>query len=29
MRTTMHKWSKPMYQNMRFGFEINLYVKVR
>ncbi|MES9811816.1 MAG: pyrroloquinoline quinone precursor peptide PqqA [Candidatus Thiodiazotropha endolucinida] len=25
----MHKWSKPMYQNMRFGFEINLYVKVR
>ncbi|MES9923779.1 MAG: pyrroloquinoline quinone precursor peptide PqqA [Candidatus Thiodiazotropha endolucinida] len=25
----MHKWSKPMFQNMRFGFEINLYVKVR
>ncbi|MES9919310.1 MAG: pyrroloquinoline quinone precursor peptide PqqA [Candidatus Thiodiazotropha sp.] len=25
----MHKWSKPMYQNMRFGFEINLYVEVR
>ncbi|MES9826667.1 MAG: pyrroloquinoline quinone precursor peptide PqqA [Candidatus Thiodiazotropha sp.] len=25
----MHKWSKPMYQNMRFGFEINLYVNVR
>ncbi|MET0062356.1 MAG: pyrroloquinoline quinone precursor peptide PqqA [Candidatus Thiodiazotropha endolucinida] len=25
----MHKWSKPMFQNMRFGLEINLYVKVR
>ncbi|MES9945879.1 pyrroloquinoline quinone precursor peptide PqqA [gamma proteobacterium symbiont of Ctena orbiculata] len=25
----MHKWSKPRYQNLRYGFEINLYVKVR
>ncbi|PVV05894.1 MAG: coenzyme PQQ precursor peptide PqqA [gamma proteobacterium symbiont of Ctena orbiculata] len=28
-RITMHKWSKPRYQNLRYGFEINLYVKVR
>jgi len=26
---TMKKWSKPAFQNMRYGFEINLYVKVR
>jgi coenzyme PQQ precursor peptide PqqA len=25
----MKKWSKPKFQNMRYGFEINLYVKVR
>ncbi|MES9970433.1 MAG: pyrroloquinoline quinone precursor peptide PqqA [Candidatus Thiodiazotropha sp.] len=25
----MHKWSKPGYQDLRYGFEINLYVKVR
>ncbi|MCU7931046.1 MAG: pyrroloquinoline quinone precursor peptide PqqA [Candidatus Thiodiazotropha sp. (ex Codakia rugifera)] len=25
----MTKWSKPTFQNLRYGFEINLYVKVR
>jgi len=25
----MKKWSKPSFQNMRYGFEINLYVTVR
>ncbi|MCM8855718.1 MAG: pyrroloquinoline quinone precursor peptide PqqA [Candidatus Thiodiazotropha sp. (ex Lucinoma kastoroae)] len=25
----MNKWSKPTFQNLRYGFEINLYVKVR
>jgi coenzyme PQQ precursor peptide PqqA len=25
----MKKWSKPSFQNMRYGFEINLYVRVR
>jgi coenzyme PQQ precursor peptide PqqA len=25
----MKKWSKPEFQNLRYGFEINLYVKVR
>ncbi|MBT3045772.1 MAG: pyrroloquinoline quinone precursor peptide PqqA [gamma proteobacterium symbiont of Ctena orbiculata] len=25
----MQKWSKPRYQDLRYGFEINLYVKVR
>jgi coenzyme PQQ precursor peptide PqqA len=25
----MKKWSKPKFQNLRYGFEINLYVKVR
>jgi len=23
------KWSKPEFQNLRYGFEINLYVTVR
>ncbi|MDJ0740019.1 MAG: pyrroloquinoline quinone precursor peptide PqqA [Gammaproteobacteria bacterium] len=28
--TTMKKtWTKPEFQNLRYGFEINLYVKVR
>ena len=27
---TMRKtWTKPEFQNLRYGFEINLYVKVR
>jgi coenzyme PQQ precursor peptide PqqA len=26
---TMKKWSKPEFQNLRYGFEINLYVTVR
>lgn len=26
---TMKTWSKPEFQNLRYGFEINLYVKVR
>lgn len=25
----MKKWSKPKFENLRYGFEINLYVKVR
>ncbi|MCP3868156.1 MAG: pyrroloquinoline quinone precursor peptide PqqA [Gammaproteobacteria bacterium] len=25
----MKKWSKPAFENLRYGFEINLYVKVR
>ena len=25
----MKKWSKPGFQNMRYGFEINLYIKAR
>jgi coenzyme PQQ precursor peptide PqqA len=25
----MKKWSKPRFQNLRYGFEINLYVTVR
>ncbi|PUB81826.1 MAG: pyrroloquinoline quinone precursor peptide PqqA [gamma proteobacterium symbiont of Ctena orbiculata] len=25
----MQKWSKPRYQDLRYGFEINLYIKVR
>ncbi|MEW8328117.1 MAG: pyrroloquinoline quinone precursor peptide PqqA [Candidatus Thiodiazotropha sp.] len=25
----MQKWSKPRYQDLRYGFEINLYAKVR
>jgi len=25
----MKTWSKPEFQNLRYGFEINLYVKVR
>jgi len=25
----MKKWCKPTFHNMRYGFEINLYVKVR
>ncbi|MCU7861129.1 MAG: pyrroloquinoline quinone precursor peptide PqqA [Candidatus Thiodiazotropha sp. (ex Lucinoma kastoroae)] len=25
----MNKWSKPTFQNLRYGFEINLYVKFR
>ena len=26
---TMKTWSKPEFRNLRYGFEINLYVKVR
>ncbi|MCB1789531.1 MAG: pyrroloquinoline quinone precursor peptide PqqA [Gammaproteobacteria bacterium] len=25
----MKTWIKPEFQNLRYGFEINLYVKVR
>ncbi|MBT2990277.1 MAG: pyrroloquinoline quinone precursor peptide PqqA [Candidatus Thiodiazotropha sp. (ex Ctena orbiculata)] len=28
-RYSMQKWSKPRYQDLRYGFEINLYIKVR
>jgi len=27
--STMKTWSKPAFENLRYGFEINLYVKVR
>ncbi|MBS0285999.1 MAG: pyrroloquinoline quinone precursor peptide PqqA [Proteobacteria bacterium] len=23
------KWSKPTYQEMRFGFEVRMYIKVK
>ncbi|MCB0257480.1 MAG: pyrroloquinoline quinone precursor peptide PqqA [Anaerolineae bacterium] len=26
---SMKTWTKPAFQNLRYGFEINLYVKVR
>ena len=25
----MKTWTKPAFENLRYGFEINLYVKVR
>ncbi|QKT02688.1 pyrroloquinoline quinone precursor peptide PqqA [Ectothiorhodospiraceae bacterium 2226] len=25
----MKRWSRPKFENLRYGFEINLYVKVR
>ncbi|MCB1622520.1 MAG: pyrroloquinoline quinone precursor peptide PqqA [Thiothrix sp.] len=28
-RKTMKKWSKPAFREMRYGFEINLYIMNR